>query len=274
MGTPNDAGDEVKVQNLPQNEIALANLRDEAMQALAGGKPFSTSSTADKEGNALHVSTTGAGGKPDGLMIIDGSNTNTGYLISEKLEGNYNVFHDSAAGHSVEHDKFTINASNIDSLWGRDDKANLSLERRDAAGRPIQTYEPAISEPKLVNGHIALDANSNEMRVARPADGDANSQLENIGNPNNHRRETDYIVHDAALAKKLGVSGDAISLNLTFEDSPNFSQKGGEAIHYRGVVRTLDGERVLGIIEQDAKLDAKGSLTDVQTSSRLPHKPK
>lgn len=95
MGTPNDASDDAKaVQNLPQNEIALANLRDEAMQALAGGKPFATSSTADKEGTALHVTTTGAGGKPDGSMIIDGSNRDTGYVIGEKLEGNYRVFHE------------------------------------------------------------------------------------------------------------------------------------------------------------------------------------
>lgn len=117
-----------------------------------------------------------------------------------------------------------------------------------------------------------LDANGQEEKVTRPADGDANAHLENPYNPGNHRRETDYIVHDAALAKKLGVSGDALSLDLTSEAFP--SQKGGEAVHYRGVLRTLDGTKVLGILEQDANLDANGSVTGVQTSSRLPRKPK
>jgi hypothetical protein len=271
MGSSNDASDDVKVQNLPQNEVALANLRDEAMQALAGGKPFASSSTADKEGKALHVTTT-SGGKPDGTMIVDGSNSDTNYVLGEKLQGNFKVFHEKGASHTVEQDNFTINASNIDSMWGRDDKANLSISRKDASGKPIQTYEPAISETKIQNGQVVLDANGQPEKVTRPAGGDANAHLENPENPGNHRRETDYIVHDAALAKKLGVSGDALSLDLTSEAFPN--GKGGETDYTRGVLRTLDGSRVLGIIEQDAKLDANGSIVDVQTTSRLPRKPK
>lgn len=240
---------------IARTEITLAALREEPMRALLQeGVESAYTSVAKKTEKGLQVDTENTKTHRKSSMVVDGTATGSRGVFSTELTGDFTITHGTGQGARVEKDKFQLKGSNWDEVMGRPDLFNVGYTRTDASGKPFQVYEPAISEPVIKDGRYQLDPNGQPLRVAKPAGSDNNAGRENIGNPGNRRLEATFIIHDAKL-------GD-LSYNQTKETTV-----GG--YYYRSVVRDMQS-RVLGIVEQDFKVDANNEITSVTTSARKP----
>lgn len=229
-----------------QNDLILAAVRQDALNALVKeGHGSAYTSEAHQTKKGLQVTTTNDRTHARSSLVINGEadHHRTTFGFGWQMTGNFTIDH--LDGKPAEHDQFVGITKNLD----RDDMANISMSRKDASGGNIQTYEPAISEETS-----RLDPNGFHVRIAKPAGSDANIQADNIANPGNHRKESEFIIHDKDL-------GD-LSYNETGETKPAYYA-------YRSVVRDMKGN-VLGIVTQDFHLDKDGNLTDVKTEARLP----
>ncbi len=258
-----DQAQEQKQKNIEtgiaRTEVALAALRDEPMRALiAEGVESAYTSTATKTDKGLKFDTENNKTHQKSTMVVDGSTKGSNGLLSISLDGDFTITHGTGAAAKVEKDEFHLKASNWDSVMGRSDLFNVGYARKDAAGKPIQVYEPAISEIVTSDGQIARDPNGQPKRHARPAGDEMNAGRENIGNPGNRRLEATFIIHDAKL-------GD-LSYNQTKE-------KTAQGFYYRSVVRDMK-DNVLGIVEQDFTVDENNEVTSVRTSARKPRQVK
>lgn len=255
-------------RSIAQTDITLAALRQPALDALLQqGRSSTFTSIAHRQGNDLTVETTGMG-MPRQVMNISGNYQDETKWFNPMdpshlklpnpgayLVGNFTI----KDGHNkvIENDTYNFFASDVDDLYSRPDKATIGFSRMKPDGTVLQNYTPAQSVEQIENGHVLLDPNGHAVRIAQASQGDPNCQLENIGNPGNHRRECDYIIHDARL-------GD-----LSYNETQ--STEGGH--YYRSVVRDMHG-KVLGIVEQTFQLDANGDVTNVTTSARKPQQVK
>jgi len=251
-------------RSIAQTDITLAALREPVLEALLKeGRSSTFTSTAHRNGNELTIETTGKGMQPK-VMNITGDLQDSSPLFNPMdpssvklpnpgayLVGNFTI---TDGKHNViERDKYNFFASHVDDWYSRPDKATIAYTRMNADGTPITRYEPAQSTEKIQNGQVVYDANGQAIREASPTNGAPNCQAENIGNPGNHRRESEYIIHDAKL-------GDL---------SYNETQTTEGQHYYRSVVRDMQG-KVLGIVEQSFQLDANGDIISATTSARKP----
>jgi hypothetical protein len=244
-------------RSIAQTDVTLAALRQPALEALLKeGRSSTFTSTAHRQGEQLTVETSGKG-VPQSVMKITGDYHDESTVFNPlnpatfKLPnpgaffvGNFKIT--DGNNRLIEKDNYKFFASNVDDLYSRPDKATIAFTRTGADGKLLQNYVPASSQE-------ATDANGQSVRIATPTDGDPNCQLENIGNPGNHRRECEYIIRDPKL-------GDL---------SYNETQSTEGQHYYRSVVRDMKG-KVLGIVEQSFDLDANGDITNVTTSARKP----
>ncbi|MBX9686867.1 MAG: hypothetical protein K2X27_09210 [Candidatus Obscuribacterales bacterium] len=243
-------------KSIAQNELTLAALREPALKLLQEGRESSFSSEAKRTDKGLQVNTVDEKTKTTSLMIVDGNATAkhrsidfSGFHFDVQLKGDFNITHIKNNQTWVEKDSFELKGSDLDDWMQRSDKFNVTMKRSDANGRPIQVYEPAISEAQS-----SLDPNGQPIRLARPAGNEANCGKENIYNPGNKRMECDYIIRDA-------LNGD-LSYNETREKFP-------ASFYYRSVVRDMQGQ-VKGIVHQSFNLDTNGDLVSVKTRAVKP----
>lgn len=242
-----------------QTEVVLAALREPALKLLEEGIASSYTSTARRTKNGLEISTVKEGEKTASLMIVQGNARAEsriaywqGIHLDVVLNGQYKITHKEAGKTWQETDSFRLSGSMLDEWMGRPDKYNVTLNRKDAAGKPLQSYLPAISEAQK-----QLDPNGQPLRLARYAGSEANSSLEDIYSYGSRKQEANYIIQDGRTGKEL-------SYNETREKYP-------AAWAYRSVLRDMQG-KVLGIVHQSFKLDEKGDLVSVDTSARKPMK--
>lgn len=258
-------GDRNPEKQISQTEIALAALREAPLHALVKeGIESAYTSKAERTDKGLRIETTNDRDKSTSTMIIEGTASSehrtinlSGIHFDTILRGEYTISHVQGKTVKLERDQFELIGTDWDAWMSRPDRFTLTMKRTDAQGRPIQTYEPAISETQVGgDGHLVLDPNGQPLRIARPADGEANCGLENIGNPGNRRMDATFIIRDATL-------GD-LSYNQTREKEP-------AGWYYRSVVRDMKGT-VLGIVSQRFTLDDNGDIESVTTSARKPRK--
>ncbi len=235
---------------IAQTEVVLAALREPAIKLLQDGVASAYTSTAHRTDKGLQVNTVKEGSHVPSMMLVEGS-TESGRRImnlDDHLKGEYKITHSEGKKSWQEKDTFELSGGLWDGWMGRSDKFNVSLTRKDANGRVMESYLPAISEEQK-----QLDPNGQPLRLARLAGSDANASLENIANPGNKRQEANYIIKNG---------NSELSYNETREKYP-------AAWAYRSVVRDMNG-KVLGIVNQTFTLDDSGDLSSVQTSARKP----
>lgn len=257
MGDTRLTEEQMKKQEtgIARTEITLAALRDEAIKSLLkeGKSPVFTSN-ASKDGDVLKVDTKNDKTGVVTKMVVDGTATGSRGILSTELVGNFTITHGSGQNARIERDEFRLKGGHWDEIMGRPDLFNVGFTRKDATGKPIQVYEPALSEVVISGGRVVEDPNGQPLRRARPAGSDNNAGAENIANRGNRRLEANYIIHDPTI-------GD-LSYNQTKE-------KTASGFAYRSVLRDLQGT-VLGIVEQNVSLDENFDVTAVRTSARKP----
>lgn len=235
---------------IAQTEVVLAALREPAIKLLQDGVSSAYSSTAHITDKGLQVNTVKDGTHVPTVMLVEGKAESERRIMhmDDYLKGEYKITHSDGKKSWQENDTFELSGGLWDGWMGRADKFNVSLTRKDANGRTIESYLPAISEEQK-----QLDPNGQAVRLAKLAGSEANASLENIANPGNKRQEANFIIKN----------GDSeLSYNETREKYP-------AAWAYRSVVRDMKG-KVLGIVNQTFTLDDNGDLASVQTSARKP----
>lgn len=237
---------------IAQTEVVLAALREPAIKLLQDGVASAYTSSAHRTDKGLQVSTVKDGSNVPSLMLVEGKTESERRLLSmdDHLKGEFKITHTDGKKSWQENDTFELSGGLWDGWMGRADKFNVSLTRKDASGKVIEAYLPAISEEQR-----QLDSNGQPVRIARLAGSEANASLENIANPGNKRQEANYII-------KNGSTNAELSYNETRENYP-------AAFAYRSVVRDMQG-KVIGIVNQSFKLDDHGDISSVQTSARKP----
>lgn len=258
----NDVAENKLAKSVPQNEVVLTNLRDQAIDLLLNRNTESAfDSTAHKTSQGLQVDTTNVGDKSKSQMIVDGTAKYSspalgwdGFHLDTQWKGDYTVTHINGNQRRVEKDSFSYVGGMFDDFMNREDRSNVTVTRKDANGKPFQTYLPALSEMVSEGGHLKLDPNGQPLRVAKLAGSEANCGLD-YSNSRGGNMDCNYLIRDAKFGKD-------ISYNETHEKTP-----GG--FYYRSVMRDTAG-KVLGIVNQSFNLDANGDITNVRTSARRP----
>jgi len=247
---------------VPQNEVVLVNLRDEALDLLLNKNTESSfESTARRTNQGLQVDTTNLGDKSKSQMLVNGTSSYSppalgwdGFHLDTQWKGDYNVTHINGNQRRVEKDSFSYVGGMFDDVMSREDRSNVTITRKDAKGNPFQTYLPALSEPVLQGGRLALDPNGQPLRHARLAGSEANCGLD-MSNSRGGNMDCNYLIKDAKFGKD-------ISYNETHEKYPT-------GFYYRSVVRDTAG-KVLGIVQQSYSTDIEGNVTSVRTSAAKP----
>lgn len=245
--------------SVPQNEVTLAALRDQALELLVTqNKGSSFDSTAKRTGQGLEVETKDESGKPVSKLVVNGSTSLEpplhGFHLDTQWKGDFTITQTSNGHTRVEKSSFNYSGGFWDDIMGRTDRSNVTMIRRTPDGKPFQTYIPAISEPLVRNGQVVYDANNQPVRVARPADGDNNCGLD-YSYSRRGTMDCNYLIRDSRFGKD-------ISYNETRDTTAS-------GFAYRSVVRDQQGT-VLGIVEQYYGVDGNGDLTNVRTSARKP----
>lgn len=258
----NDVAENKLAKSVPQNELTLVALRDHAIDLLLNKNTESAfESSAHRTKDGLQVDTTNLGDKSKSQMVVAGSSHYSapalgwdGFHLDTQWKGDYKITHINGNQRRVENDTFSYVGGMFDDFMSREDRSNVTMTRKDASGKPFQTYLPALSEMVSEGGHLKLDPNGQPLRIARLAGTEANCGLD-YANSRGGNMDCNYLIRDAKFGKD-------ISYNETHEKSP-----GG--FYYRSVMRDTAG-KVLGIVSQSYNLDANGDITNVRTSARRP----
>ncbi len=256
----NEIAENQQVRAVPQNELALAALRDEALLALVKqNKETTFDSSVTNTPNGLQIDTTDQTDKSKSQMVIKGTSEYSpplhGWHLDTQWNGDYTITHNKGGERRVEKDSFRYVGGMFDDFMSREDKSNVTMTRKDANGNPFQTYLPAISETVMQDGRLAYAPNGQPLRHARLAGSETNCGL-TMSNSRGGDMECNYIIKDARFGKD-------ISYNETREKNPS-------GYHYRSVVRDTQGG-VLGIINQTYSVNRlTGDVTSVTTSGRKP----
>lgn len=243
-----------------RNEVTLNALRSDAIEDLIKkGIESSSTSTARTTAQGLEVNTTDNKTNQQSKMVVSGAGEFEagfhGFHTDDQWKGNFTIKSTEAGKTSTEKATFDYSGSMWDNIWGRTDKANVTMARTSLDGKPLQTYLPASSEEVIKNGSYVMDPNGQPLRIAKEAGSSANCQLD-MSNSRGGNYDCNYLIRDPRLGKD-------ISYNETRKQWPN----GGH--EFRAVLRDTSG-KVLGIVNQNFRTDSAGNLTEVQTSARKP----
>jgi hypothetical protein len=246
------------VTTLPQNELALTVLRDSAIQILfeKNVRP-NLESTARHTDQGLVVDTVNTKDNTKSSMVVSGKGhaeqSLHGFHTDDQWKGDFTITRQDGGKRSVETAKFDYSGSMLDNLFRRYDRANITLQRSTADGKPIQTYAPAISDYVYDGKTLVRDPNGQPLRHARLANGEVNCEKDMSSRSGKY--ECSWLIQDQRL------HGD-ISANMT-------NEQWGAGNRYHTVLRTPDG-KVLGIVDQYIKRNAEGELTQVTTQAKRP----
>ncbi|MDZ4836368.1 MAG: hypothetical protein SGJ27_21550 [Candidatus Melainabacteria bacterium] len=252
-----------KIKAVPQNEILLAALRDGPIEALLNRnvETKTETTTLQRAGGVLQAETTDSATKAKSQLMIEGSAKYSppalgwdGFHLDTQWKGDFTITHINGKERRVEKNNFSYVGGIFDDVMNRQDRSNVTLTRKDANGKPFQTYLPALSETLMENGRLVLDSNGQPKRIASPAGTEQNCGLD-MSNSRGGNMDCNYLIRDAKFGKD-------ISYNETHEKFPT-------GFYYRSVLRETTG-KVLGIVEQSYSTDAQGNISSVRTSARKP----
>jgi len=254
-----ELGQEKLAKSVPQNELTLAVLREQALELLLlEGKSSSFQSTARRTNQGLEVDTTNEADRSKSKLVINGTSTYEpplhGWHLDTEWKGEYTIAKTRGGRQTVEKSSFDYSGSLFDDIMSRQDRANVSMTRRTSDGKTFQSYIPAISQEVVRKGQVVRDSNDQPLRVAREADGANNCGLD-YSRSSRGTQDCNYLIRDSRFGKD-------ISYNETHD-------KTASGFYYRSVLRDRQGT-VLGIMEQSFDIDGNGDLTNVQTSARKP----
>lgn len=258
----NEVAENKLAKSVPQNELTLVALRDQALELLLNKNTESGfESTAHRTKQGLQVDTTNLADKSKSQMLVEGSSRYSppalgwdGFHLDTQWKGDYTITHTNGNQRRVEKDSFSYVGGMWDDIMSREDRSNVTMTRKDASGKPFQTYLPALSETVSEGRNQKLDPNGQPLRVARLAGSETNCGLD-YSNSRGGNMDCNFLIRDAKFGKD-------ISYNETREKFPS-------GFYYRSVLRDTAG-KVLGIVNQSYNVDSNGDITNVRTSARRP----
>lgn len=232
--------------------VTLSVLREEALDhLLKDGKASSFKSEGTQTDRGLRVNTVDeTDGSRSSLLIKGDEEMGTGWT-GVYLNGNYDIERQEDGRTTHEKGKFNLFNSHFDDFRGLS-HFRVSMERTDASGNKIEAYIPAQTTIKSEGGKIAYDPNGQPVRLAETISG-ANCKPD-YSHRGSRKMDCEYILQDAELG--------TLSFNETREKLP-------AGFYHRSVVRDMKGN-VLGILNQNYRLDEHGNLIDATTSARKP----
>ena len=235
-----------------QTVATLSLLREEAITDLIKDGERSTFHSVgnSKSDSELEVVTTEEGSdEVDTLRILGDEKVEGTFNLS--VSGDYNIYRNDNGNTSTEKMSFNMKHSFYDDLRELP-HYTVSMNRTSINGAPIESYNPAVTKLVSEDGALVRDVNGQPVRIAEATDG-VNCQPD-YSRPNSGKMECEYILEDAELG--------TLSYNET-------RSKTAQGFQHRSVIRDMQG-KVLGIVNQNFNLDARGMLKEATTTARRP----